>query len=284
MVRVVRGTSGRLLAGSSCHQCKTRRISAELVYCAQSHVKKGRQRKRQMLAAAVPVGARQLRTEAASRSDCAGRSQQSPYTSAAPPFASVLLLWLTLCARFFALCFCASDYCCRWSVSSFFSCFSSPQSPSRHCLVHRQPTDSFLRVHTLFPVCLSVSVSVCLFPCLAYRSSMERTRQPRLDPTAIAIGAVLAAEDCVLARRARGSRASGRVRGEVWSSAQAAAAKEGKLLGAGNSSSTAGEDAKDGQPPVFSSSSVGATPKVKQEKLDKAASDAIKAELSDSRK
>ena len=47
-----RSVSGRLLAGSSCHQCKTRRISAELIYCAQSHVKKSRQRKRQMLAAA----------------------------------------------------------------------------------------------------------------------------------------------------------------------------------------------------------------------------------------
>ena len=55
-----RNASGRLLAGSSCHQCKTRRISAELIYCAQSHVKKGRQRKRQMLAAAamgVPTAA-----------------------------------------------------------------------------------------------------------------------------------------------------------------------------------------------------------------------------------
>ena len=51
-----RSVSGRLLAGSSCHQCKTRRISAELVYCAQSHVKKGRQRKRQMLAAATAAG------------------------------------------------------------------------------------------------------------------------------------------------------------------------------------------------------------------------------------
>ena len=39
---------GKVLAGSSCHQCKTRRISAELVYCMQSHAKKGRTRKRRI--------------------------------------------------------------------------------------------------------------------------------------------------------------------------------------------------------------------------------------------
>ena len=39
---------GKFLSGSSCHQCKTRRISAELVYCAQSHAKKGRTRKRRI--------------------------------------------------------------------------------------------------------------------------------------------------------------------------------------------------------------------------------------------
>jgi hypothetical protein len=32
--------------GSSCHQCKTRRASSELIYCAHAHLKKGRQRKR----------------------------------------------------------------------------------------------------------------------------------------------------------------------------------------------------------------------------------------------
>ncbi len=34
------------IAGSSCHQCKTRREGDELIYCGMSHAKKGRAKKR----------------------------------------------------------------------------------------------------------------------------------------------------------------------------------------------------------------------------------------------
>lgn len=34
------------IAGSSCHQCKTRRVGDELIYCGMSHAKKGRAKKR----------------------------------------------------------------------------------------------------------------------------------------------------------------------------------------------------------------------------------------------
>ena len=82
---------------------------------------------------------------------------------------------------------------------------------------------------------------------------------------------------CAACKRQQSKRESKK---KSLASAQAAAAKEGKQTTGG--SSTAGGDNKDGQPPVFSSSHDGVTPKAKLEPLDKADSDAVKAEQSDS--
>ena len=74
---------GKLLAGSSCHQCKTRRISAELVYCAQSHAKKGRTRKRRIedhpSVYIIPNPASTYKAERQCRKKYCSRDEPSPH-------------------------------------------------------------------------------------------------------------------------------------------------------------------------------------------------------------